>query len=398
MLHNSGAGGTLCSAMAATWTPKHADVATVQQPVHATYQQVNIASSHHHHSASTNAAAAASFHHVHRQAAAPTGADFTAIQFAKQPCSNGHQVHHPQQQQQHSSLEHSFANASSSWLPPPASNNHVSPPPPRGPCLNVPIYPLSTSAPVTQAICPQQQQQQPVTTMPIPTQPSAQTGSGERLQGAGSHSNLSSTMHSQSPPTAGPVPIQVMMPVSISAPSQTSQLAYQHQQQAVHHQHHQQTNRFTQQPAPCLSHSSPERPAFFHNVPAVSIHQTPSNSLLFHEPITQKQRTRPLRDWILSNRSHPYPSRDEKLALAMLTHMRVDQVTMWFANTRRQIRRIGMKAWSGGMFDTALPYRIGNGAIIPAASDDGVSGDEESSGSLADSSSHVPTDSSGSLD
>lgn len=102
---------------------------------------------------------------------------------------------------------------------------------------------------------------------------------------------------------------------------------------------------------------------FYHGMPAMSIQpSTPAaTSVLFHEPITQKQRTQPLRDWIVTHRSHPYPTRDEKLALAMLTHMRVDQVTMWFANTRRQIRRIGMKAWSGGLYDTALPYRIGNG-------------------------------------
>ena len=101
--------------------------------------------------------------------------------------------------------------------------------------------------------------------------------------------------------------------------------------------------------------------SFFNGMPAVSIQPPSHHSLLFQEPITQKQKTQPLRDWILTHRKHPYPSRDEKLGLAMATHMRVDQVTMWFANTRRQIRRIGMKAWSGGVFDTELPYRVGNG-------------------------------------
>lgn len=75
----------------------------------------------------------------------------------------------------------------------------------------------------------------------------------------------------------------------------------------------------------------------------------------------QRDRTRPLRDWLLAHRHHPYPTRKDKVALAVLANMRLEQVTMWFANTRRQIRKSGMKVWSGGLFDNKLPRRIGNG-------------------------------------
>ena len=84
--------------------------------------------------------------------------------------------------------------------------------------------------------------------------------------------------------------------------------------------------------------------------------------LVAEQPLpSQREKTRPLREWLLRHRHHPYPNKEDKMVLAMETHMRVDQVSMWFANTRRQIRKVGMKVWSGGRCDTPIPQRVGNG-------------------------------------
>ena len=104
------------------------------------------------------------------------------------------------------------------------------------------------------------------------------------------------------------------------------------------------------------------RPCYYSNMAPPNLPAYSHSMMLGHEaPVSQRERTKPLRDWILKHRSHPYPSKEDKLALAMMTRMRLDQVSMWFANTRRQIRKVGMKAWSGGIYATPLPHRVGNG-------------------------------------
>ncbi|XP_077515998.1 uncharacterized protein LOC144126007 [Amblyomma americanum] len=47
---------------------------------------------------------------------------------------------------------------------------------------------------------------------------------------------------------------------------------------------------------------------------------------------------RPLKKWLIRHRDKPYPSKAEKLALAMGSHMTLEQVSNWFANARRRLK------------------------------------------------------------
>eukprot|EP00117_Sycon_ciliatum_P012315 scpid63733/ scgid1466/ Putative iroquois-class homeodomain protein irx-1 len=62
-------------------------------------------------------------------------------------------------------------------------------------------------------------------------------------------------------------------------------------------------------------------------------------------------RSWPLRVWLYNHRNNPYPKRAEKCKLAKEVGWTPDQVSMWFANTRRRIKKVGMDVWSGGEYN-----------------------------------------------
>lgn len=45
--------------------------------------------------------------------------------------------------------------------------------------------------------------------------------------------------------------------------------------------------------------------------------------------------------WILEHKSRPYPTKEEKMVLAEQAGMTITQVSYWFANTRRRIKKLG---------------------------------------------------------
>ncbi len=46
-----------------------------------------------------------------------------------------------------------------------------------------------------------------------------------------------------------------------------------------------------------------------------------------------------MKKWLRENRSHPYPSNQEKIQLAKQSSITYDQVTTWFNNARAILRR-----------------------------------------------------------
>lgn len=44
-----------------------------------------------------------------------------------------------------------------------------------------------------------------------------------------------------------------------------------------------------------------------------------------------------LRDWLAKHKKHPYPTEDEKVALAQQTNLTINQISNWFINARRRI-------------------------------------------------------------
>jgi hypothetical protein len=46
-----------------------------------------------------------------------------------------------------------------------------------------------------------------------------------------------------------------------------------------------------------------------------------------------------LKAWLYEHRKNPYPTKNEKMVLAMVTKMTLTQVSTWFANARRRLKK-----------------------------------------------------------
>ncbi|ESO08729.1 hypothetical protein HELRODRAFT_74370, partial [Helobdella robusta] len=46
-----------------------------------------------------------------------------------------------------------------------------------------------------------------------------------------------------------------------------------------------------------------------------------------------------LKTWLASHGKNPYPSKHEKIALAIATKMSLTQISTWFANARRRLKK-----------------------------------------------------------
>ena len=66
-----------------------------------------------------------------------------------------------------------------------------------------------------------------------------------------------------------------------------------------------------------------------------------------------KHVTQYLRSWLQEHVDHPYPSEDEKRALAEHTNLNMNQISNWFINARRRIlapqeaQRVQEAVWRG---------------------------------------------------
>lgn len=49
--------------------------------------------------------------------------------------------------------------------------------------------------------------------------------------------------------------------------------------------------------------------------------------------------TATLKAWLYEHRKNPYPTKNEKMVLAMVTKMTLTQVSTWFANARRRLKK-----------------------------------------------------------
>ena len=65
-------------------------------------------------------------------------------------------------------------------------------------------------------------------------------------------------------------------------------------------------------------------------------------------PVRRMRNTAVLVKWIEEHQSNPYPTKAEKQYLAYYSGMNLTQLSTWFANARRRIKKIGMKTWLEG--------------------------------------------------
>lgn len=77
-----------------------------------------------------------------------------------------------------------------------------------------------------------------------------------------------------------------------------------------------------------------------------SLDSTSQSSLNY--PVRRMRNTAVLVKWIEEHQNNPYPTKAEKQYLAYYSGMNLTQLSTWFANARRRIKKIGMKTWLEG--------------------------------------------------
>ncbi|KAM7540060.1 hypothetical protein Aperf_G00000028136 [Anoplocephala perfoliata] len=66
-----------------------------------------------------------------------------------------------------------------------------------------------------------------------------------------------------------------------------------------------------------------------------------------------RESTKLLRSWLYNHLSNPYPSKGEKIMFAIITGMTVTQVSTWFANARRRLKKDNQMTWTPGSRSTS---------------------------------------------
>uniref|UniRef100_A0A1I8JNN1 Homeobox domain-containing protein n=1 Tax=Macrostomum lignano TaxID=282301 RepID=A0A1I8JNN1_9PLAT len=59
-----------------------------------------------------------------------------------------------------------------------------------------------------------------------------------------------------------------------------------------------------------------------------------------------RESTATLKAWLGEHKSNPYPTKGEKIMLAIITKMTLTQVSTWFANARRRLKKENKMTWS----------------------------------------------------
>ncbi|XP_053548847.1 iroquois-class homeodomain protein IRX-3 [Bombina bombina] len=89
-----------------------------------------------------------------------------------------------------------------------------------------------------------------------------------------------------------------------------------------------------------------QHPAFTHHHPAFY----PYGQYQFGDPSRPKNATREststLKAWLNEHRKNPYPTKGEKIMLAIITKMTLTQVSTWFANARRRLKKENKMTWA----------------------------------------------------
>ncbi|KAL2093345.1 hypothetical protein ACEWY4_010657 [Coilia grayii] len=86
--------------------------------------------------------------------------------------------------------------------------------------------------------------------------------------------------------------------------------------------------------------------------PGLSHHPSPFypyGQCQFGDPNRPKNATREststLKAWLSEHRKNPYPTKGEKIMLAIITKMTLTQVSTWFANARRRLKKENKMTW-----------------------------------------------------
>lgn len=95
---------------------------------------------------------------------------------------------------------------------------------------------------------------------------------------------------------------------------------------------------------------TPEWNETFHSALTESVSCCRYGTVDFNGTARRKNATREttstLKTWLYEHRKNPYPTKGEKIMLAIITKMTLTQVSTWFANARRRLKKENKMTWS----------------------------------------------------
>ncbi|XP_035985367.1 homeobox protein Mohawk isoform X3 [Fundulus heteroclitus] len=103
----------------------------------------------------------------------------------------------------------------------------------------------------------------------------------------------------------------------------------------------------------------------------------PSGSKVRHKRQALQDMARPLKQWLYKHRDNPYPTKTEKILLALGSQMTLVQVSNWFANARRRLKNTVRQPYLSWALRIKLynKYVQGNAERLSVSSDDSCSED-----------------------
>uniref|UniRef100_A0A3B3D7D3 Mohawk homeobox b n=1 Tax=Oryzias melastigma TaxID=30732 RepID=A0A3B3D7D3_ORYME len=98
-----------------------------------------------------------------------------------------------------------------------------------------------------------------------------------------------------------------------------------------------------------------------------------------HKRQVLQNMARPLKHWLYKHRDNPYPTKTEKVLLALGSHMTLVQVSNWFANARRRLKNTVRQPDLSWALRIKLynKYIQGNAERLSVCSDDTHTDDED---------------------
>lgn len=86
-----------------------------------------------------------------------------------------------------------------------------------------------------------------------------------------------------------------------------------------------------------------------------------------------RETTAPLKAWLKEHMKNPYPTKAEKVMLAIVTKMTLTQISTWFANARRRLKKENKGEWNSDNSNNSSDEDNTNDEIPAKTADDRLS-------------------------
>ncbi|CAI2732028.1 unnamed protein product [Schistosoma spindalis] len=70
-----------------------------------------------------------------------------------------------------------------------------------------------------------------------------------------------------------------------------------------------------------------------------------TNNYITIKKFTIRETTNLLKTWLNNHRHNPYPTKNEKIKLSIITNLSLTQISTWFANARRRLKKENQMTW-----------------------------------------------------